>query len=58
MSSVPKRRFLAVAALTLLLSGSVALADDGGLIDPPGKLQQVITWVVKTLTHAIGGVRN
>ena len=60
MSSVSKRsrRLLAVSALTLLLSGSIAVADDGGLIDPPGKLQQVITWIVKTLTHTAGRVRN
>jgi len=60
MSSVSKRtrRLLAVSALTLLLSGSIAVADDGGLIDPPGKLQQVITWIVNTLTHAAGRVRN
>lgn len=60
MSSVSKRttRFLAVFALTLFLSGSVAIADDSGLSDPPGKLQQVITWIVNTLTHAAGGTRK
>lgn len=58
MHSVMNRtkRLLAVSALTFLLSGSVAIADDGGLIDPPGKLQQVITWIMNTLTHAAGRV--
>ena len=59
MSSIPKRsrRLLAVSTLALLLSGSVAIADDSGLSHPPGTtVQQVITWIMNTLTHAAGRV--
>ena len=48
------RRVLAVSALALLLSGSVAFADDSGLIHPPGTLQQIIAWIFSGLSHPPG----
>jgi hypothetical protein len=52
------KRLIAISALTLLLSAPVAIADDGGLSDPPGKLQQVIVWIMNTLTHPLGRVQK
>lgn len=48
------RRVFAISVLAVCLSGPVAFADGGGLIDPPGALQRVIAWIFGGLINPPG----